>query len=61
MIKSPKSIAFDVVAMVTKSIVFRRSGALYPPAITARVDDAPDADIHLSSVRSPKSNTVPVD
>ena len=37
---SPKSIAFDCVAIVKKSIVLRLDGATYPEAYSARVDDA---------------------
>ena len=57
--QSPKSVAFDLVAIVTKSIVFTLSAAVCPPANTALelLDAAPI--VYLEDVKSPKSTELP--
>ena len=62
-IKSPKSVAFPVVLMVTKSItlLLGEVGDAFPPANTARVDDDKAPELYLVWVKSPKSIAFPND
>ena len=57
-VKLPKSVAFPVVEMVTKSITSETSP---PPPNTPRVDDAAPAVVVLIVLVSPKSFALPVD
>ena len=61
--KSPKSVAFPVVLMVTKSITLLtgEDGDSSPPANTARVDDDKAPVLNLTTVKSPKSIAFPND
>ena len=52
--------AFPIVAIVTKSIIFVKFGLLVPPANTTLVGDAVDAGILVAAVKSPKSEAFPV-
>ena len=54
---SPKSVAFDVVAMVTKSITSEYP--IIPPANIPLVDEETFAQSLLATVKSPKSVSLP--
>ena len=54
-VKSPKSIAFPVVANSIYSIVFFVLGSSYPPDITPLVDDEVAFVILLAALKFPKS------
>ena len=58
-IVSPKSTAFPVVAISTKSIILSAPGT-YPLKESARVGDVATAVLDLILVVSPKSNAFPV-
>ena len=58
-VRSPKAIAFPVVAMVIKSIIFDDDGVLPPTQTPLVAFDAPDTK-SLAVVASPKSCVFPV-
>ena len=63
-VKSPKSVALPVDAIVIKSITLELLGddrfGLAPPAIIPRVDDSHDAQLEVPLFKSPKSCAVPI-
>ena len=59
-VKSPKSDALPVVAMVTKSIIFEFPVS-YPPPQTPRIGEEQTPPPSLAAVKSPKSDAFPMD
>ena len=58
-VKSPKSDALPVDAIVTNSIAFVNPGCVFPPATTPRVFDEPLPGVYLWVNKSPKSVAFP--
>ena len=58
---SPKSVAFPVVAIVTKSITLLNAGAAEPFAVIPRIGEEKVAGSALPCVKSPKSAASPVE
>ena len=60
-VKSPKSVAFPTVAIVTYSIIFEfAAGSFFPPPTIALVVEFTAVKYSLSSLKFPKSAAFPV-